>query len=83
MKVKCFDPMNTTFSTWMAEYKKNEKITADIQIEGKIYKNLKYEDFMKITPNFCMIDIRKFNYSNHKENFRFNRIWKKVFITFI
>lgn len=82
MKIKCFDPMNATFSNWMAEYEKNEKITADIRVGSNIFKNVKYEDLNKITSGYSVYDVRKFNYSN-REDFKFNRIWKKVFRTFI
>lgn len=76
--------MNATFSNWMSEYEKNEKITVDIQVEDKIFKNVKYEDFKKITSNSYVVDICKFHYSdNYKKDFKFNRIWKKVFRTFI
>lgn len=76
--------MNSTISNWMAEYEKNEKVTADVQVGGNIFKNVKYEDFKKITSSFNVIDICKFHYSgNCKEDFKFNRIWKKVFRTFI
>lgn len=85
MKIKYFDPMNATISIWMSEYKKNEKITTDIQVGDNVFKNVKYEDFKKITSNFNVVDIRKFHYSGNykKEDFKFNRIWKKVFRTFI
>jgi hypothetical protein len=82
MKVKYFDPMNATFSTWMAEYEKNEKITIDIRVGRNIFKNVKYKDLSKITSGYSVYDVRKFNYSN-REDFKFNRIWKKVFRTFI
>ena len=76
--------MNSTLSNWMAEYEKNEKVTADIQVGSNIFKNVKYEDFTKFTSLFNVIDIRKFNYqNNYKEDFKFNKIWKKVFRTFI
>ena len=81
MKIKCFDPINASFDNWFDEYEKNEKITVDIQVKDKIFKNVKYEDFKKITLNSNIFDILKFNYSNYEE-FKFNRIWKKVFRTF-